>query len=142
MRLTDVAAAIGRVQLGKLEGWTEQRRRNADVLTAGLKSVVTAAAAPEARHVYHQYTIRVPSGRDELRAGLTERGIGSGLYYPTPIHLLTPYLPGAHPGNRDWDLPETRLAAEQVLSLPVYPSLTDDYLGRIIDAVNGLTVAS
>lgn len=142
MRLTDVAAAIGRVQLGKLEGWTEQRRRNADVLTAGLKSVVTAAVAPEARHVYHQYTIRVPSGRDELRAGLTERGIGSGLYYPTPIHLLKPYLPGAHPGNRDWDLPETMLAAEQVLSLPVYPSLTDEQLVRIIDAVNELTVAS
>jgi dTDP-4-amino-4,6-dideoxygalactose transaminase len=89
--------------------------------------------------VFHQYTIRVREGRDEVQAGLTERGIGSAVYYPTPIHLLKPYLPGNHEGNRDWDLPETMRASAEVLSLPVYPGLTDDELGRIVDAVNELT---
>jgi hypothetical protein len=146
VRLTDVAAAIGRVQLGKLEQWTEQRRANAAALSAGLKGVVAPPEAEGARHVYHQYTIRVPEGvgggRDAVLAGLKERGIGSAVYYPTPIHLLKPYLPGftdlagQQPPNRDWDLPVTMKAAEEVLSLPVYPGLTDADLGRIIDAVN------
>jgi perosamine synthetase len=146
MRLTDVAAAIGRVQLTQLHGWTEQRRTNADSLSAALKGVVTPPEADGARHVYHQYTIRVPEavGRDRLQAGLTERGIGSAVYYPTPIHLLKPYRPGfedlsaQRPPNRDWDLPETARAVAEVLSLPVYPGLTETELGRIVDAVNDL----
>jgi perosamine synthetase len=140
MRLTDVAAAVGRTQLAKLNGWNQQRRANADFLSTGLKGVVTPPVAPEATHVFHQYTIRVPDGRrDEVQTGLKERGIGSAVYYPTPIHLLKPYLPGNHPGNRDWDLPETMRAADEVLSLPVYPGLTEQELSRIIDAVNVLT---
>ncbi len=140
MRLTDVAAAIGREQLKKLAGWNEQRQANAAFLSKGLTSVVTPAVAPEATHVFHQYTIRVRDGRrDEVQAGLTERGIGSAVYYPTPIHLLKPYVPGTHPGNRDWDLPETMRAADEALSLPVWPGLTEDDLGRIVDAVNELT---
>jgi perosamine synthetase len=150
MRLTDVAAAIGRVQLGKLEGWTEQRRANAAALSAGLKGVVAPPEAEGARHVYHQYTIRVPEGvgggRDALQAALKDRGIGSAVYYPTPIHLLKPYLPGytdlagQQPPNRDWDLPETMKAAGEALSLPVYPGLTEEDLGRVIDAVNAVAV--
>jgi perosamine synthetase len=152
MRLTDVAAAIGRVQLGKLEGWTDQRRANATAMTAGLKGVVAPPEAQGARHVYHQYTIRVPEGvgggRDALQAAVKEQGIGSAVYYPTPIHLLKPYLPGftdlagQQPPNRDWDLPETMKAAGEVLSLPVYPGLTEDDLGRVIDAVNSVAVGA
>ncbi|HSJ21560.1 MAG TPA: DegT/DnrJ/EryC1/StrS family aminotransferase [Nocardioidaceae bacterium] len=152
MRLTDVAAAIGRVQLGKLEDWTEQRRANAAALSAGLKGVLAPPEAEGARHVYHQYTIRVPEGvaggRDALQAALKERDVGSAVYYPTPIHLLKPYLPGftdlagQQPPNRDWDLPETMKAAGEVLSLPVHPGLTEDDLGRIIDAVNGVAVGA
>jgi perosamine synthetase len=74
-----------------------------------------------------------------VQAGLKERGIGSAVYYPTPIHLLKPYLPGNHPGNRDWELPETMRAADEVLSLPVYPGLTEQELSRIVDAVNEFT---
>jgi perosamine synthetase len=143
MRLTDVAAAIGRVQLGRLDTWTEQRRANAAALSAGLKGVIPPPEADGARHVYHQYTVRVPAGfRDAMLTGLKERGIGSAVYYPTPIHQLKPYLPGftdlagQQPPNRDWDLPVTMKAADEVLSLPVYPGLTDDDLARIIDAVN------
>lgn len=136
MRLTDVAAAIGRVQLGKLAGGNNQRQENAGFLDHGLEHVVVPPVAAEATHVYHQYTVRVPAGRDALIAGLKERGIGSAVYYPTPIHLLRPYLPGNHVTNRDWDLPVTMQAAAEVLSLPVHPSLTKDQLGRIVAAVN------
>jgi perosamine synthetase len=156
MRLTDVAAAIGRVQLGRLEGWTEQRRANAVALSSALKGVVPPPEAEDARHVYHQYTIRVPGdvadGRDALQSALKERGIGSAVYYPTPIHLLAPYRPGfstsiggprTRPeGNREWDLPETMRAAAEVLSLPVYPGLTEEQLGRVIDTVNDLVAAA
>ncbi len=90
--------------------------------------------------MFHQYTIRVRDGRrDAVQQGLTQRGVGSAVYYPTPIHLLKPYLPGNHEANRDWDLPETMKAAGEVLSLPVYPGLTDEQLGRIVEAVNDLT---
>ena len=140
MRLTDVAAAIGRVQLGKLDGWNAQRQANAKVLSAGITSVVTPPVAEQATHVFHQYTIRADN-RDELRAALQERGIGTGVYYPTPIHELLPYRPASRDGNRDWDLPETMRAAAQVLSLPVHPQLHEDDLARIVDAVNELGVA-
>lgn len=159
MRLTDVAAAIGRAQLKKLDGWTEQRRTNAATLSAGLKGVVVPPEASGARHVFHQYMIRVPEdvagGRDALQEKLKGRGIGSAVYYPTPIHLLKPYRPGYRSplggldrlgdrpeANRDWDLPETMRAAGEVLSLPVYPGLTDEELGRIIDTINDLTAGS
>jgi perosamine synthetase len=148
LRLTDVAAAIGRVQLGKLAGWTERRRDNAAALTAGVKGVVAPPEAEGARHVYHQYTVRVPAGfRDAMLTGLKDRGVGSAVYYPTPIHELAPYRPGytdlagQQPPNRDWDLPETAKAAEQVLSLPVQPGLTEGNLQRVVDAVNELAGA-
>jgi len=140
MRLTDVAAAIGRVQLGKLDGWNAQRQANAEVLSAGIKSVVPPPVAEPATHVFHQYTIRA-GNRDELRDAVKERGIGTGVYYPTPIHELLPYRRGTRPGNRDWDLPETMRAAGEVLSLPVHPALNEDQLARIVDAVNELGVA-
>ena len=140
MRLTDVAAAVGRVQLSRLAQWNEARRANAAALSKGLQHVVAPPTAPQATHVFHQYTIRVQGGRrGQVQEGLKERGIGSAVYYPTPIHLLKPYLPGSHDGNRDWDLPETMKAAEEVLSLPVYPGLTDEQLDRIVEAVNELT---
>ncbi len=140
MRLTDVAAAIGRVQLEKLPGWNEQRRANAAFLSDGLEHVVTPPVAADAVHVFHQYTIRVRDGRrDEVQAGLKDLGIGSAVYYPTPIHLLKPYLPGNHAANRDWDLPETMRAADEVLSLPVFPGLTEGELTRIVEGVNKLT---
>ncbi len=136
MRLTDVAAAIGRVQLTRLDGWNKQRQDNAAFLTEGLRGVVAPPVAEQATHVYHQYTIRVPAERDRVQTALKEQGIGSAVYYPTPIHLLAPYRPGAHPANRDWDLPQTMRAAEQVLSLPVHPGLSEDDLARIVAAVN------
>lgn len=143
VRMTDVAAAIGRSQLAKLPGWTEQRRANARTLDEGLKGVVVPHVPEGYRHVYHQYTVRVPDGRrDALQAALGEAGIGSAVYYPTPIHRLKPFLTESGTPDPRWDLPETEKAALEVLSLPVFPTLTGDELSRIIDAVNAATSAA
>jgi dTDP-4-amino-4,6-dideoxygalactose transaminase len=141
LRMTDVAAAIGRVQLTRLAEWTQQRRANAKVLDARLTTVVTPPVADSSRHVYHQYTVRVPGNRDAAVDHLRERGVGSAVYYPTPIHRLRPYL-AADGEVGPWQLPETDRAAAQVLSLPVYPSLSSDQLDRIVDAVNSLPASA
>jgi dTDP-4-amino-4,6-dideoxygalactose transaminase len=139
MRLTDVAAAIGRVQLGQLDGWSDKRRANAAFLDANLTGVTVPPVALGAKHVYHQYTIRVHGDRDAFQAGLKELGIGNAVYYPTPIHRLKPFLD--KDGNvGDWKLPETEKAAGEVVSLPVFPSLTQGELDRIVEGVN--TVAA
>ncbi|MFX0594725.1 DegT/DnrJ/EryC1/StrS family aminotransferase [Melissospora conviva] len=140
MRMTDVAAAIGRVQLRQLPEWTERRRANAKFLDAGINTMVTPPVAPAAHHVYHQYTVRVQGNRDAAQQRLTELGIGNAVYYPTPIHRLKPYLDvDGKPGP--WDLPETERAAAEVVSLPVHPSLTQADLDRIVEGANLAGVA-
>jgi perosamine synthetase len=137
-RMTDIHAAIGRVQLTKVDAWTQARRENAAYLDAHLAGVITPPVAEGYTHVYHQYTIRVPEDRDGLARALREEyQIGSGVYYPIPNHRLpslAPYAPGL-------DLPETERAAQQALSLPVHPSLSRDDLDRIVAAVNALAGA-
>ncbi|WP_125609615.1 DegT/DnrJ/EryC1/StrS family aminotransferase [Specibacter cremeus] len=134
-RMTDLHAAIGRVQLTKVQGWTKQRQDNAAFLDAHLEGVGTPKVAAGAEHVYHQYTIRVPEDRDGLHAALkAEYNIGSGVYYPVPNHRLPSF-------NRAEDLPHTETAAREVLSLPVHPSLTRADLERIVTAVNTLAKA-
>ncbi|MFJ8443856.1 DegT/DnrJ/EryC1/StrS family aminotransferase [Kitasatospora griseola] len=128
-RMTDVSAAIGRVQLRSLAERTERRRLNAGVLDATLAGVKTPAVAPGTLHVYHQYVVRVPGARDHLRDCLADAGIGTAVHYPTPIHRMPAY-------NLDLDLPHAEQASREVLSLPVHPSLTDDDLASIAKAVN------
>jgi perosamine synthetase len=136
MRMTDVAAAVGRTQLSRLAGWTDRRRANATALDSELKTVLTPPVPDGYRHVYHQYTVRVADDRDALVERLKERGVGSAVYYPTPIHRLRPFLDESGSPMDRWDLPETDRAAAEVLSLPVYPTLTADELDRVVDAVN------
>lgn len=139
MRLTDVAAAIGREQLRQLPEWTEQRRANAKFLDSRITTLITPPVADNARHVYHQYTVRVPGDRDAVQKALVERGVGCAVYYPTPVHKLRPYL--TEDGKTGpWDLPETDRAAAEVLSLPVFPTLTPAQLERIADVVNSVEV--
>ena len=133
-RMTDLHAAIGRVQLGRLAEWTAQRQANARVLDDGLEGVVTPPVAPGAVHVYHQYTIRVAGDRDAFVAALAEHGVGSGVYYPTPTHRLPSF-------GLSLDLPETERAAAEVISLPVHPRLSSDDLSRIVEAVNTVAKA-
>jgi len=134
-RMTDIHAAIGRVQLTKLAGWTAQRQANAAFFSENLRGVVTPPTAEGAVHVFHQYTIRVVDhDRDRFGEELASHGVGSGVYYPTPIHRLPSF-------DLDLDLPTTELVAGQVLSLPVYPSLTEDELATIVTAVNAVASA-
>ena len=127
-RMTDIAAAMGRVQLGRLPGWNDARRKNAAVLDDGITGAVVPPVREGATHVYHQYTVR-SEDRDGLMAKLDEHGVGYGVYYPTPIHRLPSF-------QLELDLPETERAAREVLSLPVRPDLTEDELATIIEAVN------
>ena len=137
-RMTDIHAAIGRVQLTKVGAWTRARQGNAAFLDSHLRGVTVPHVAPGATHVYHQYTIRVEQDRDGFAAALREEyGVGSGVYYPIPNHEL-PSLARYAP---DVELPVTREAADQVLSLPIYPSLTPGELERIAHAVNALAEA-
>ncbi|MEE1938132.1 DegT/DnrJ/EryC1/StrS family aminotransferase [Streptomyces sp. TRM 70361] len=138
MRLTDVAAAIGRVQLEQLPEWTERRRANAKFLDGRITAAVTPPVADGARHVYHQYTVRITGDRDAAQQALTGRGIGNAVYYPTPIHRLRPYWEPDQAAGRTWDLPQTEKAAAEALSLPVHPSLSEGDLERIAAAVNEL----
>ncbi|MEV4987898.1 DegT/DnrJ/EryC1/StrS family aminotransferase [Pseudarthrobacter sp. LMD1-1-1.1] len=134
-RMTDLHAAIGRVQLTKVLAWTKKRQANAEFLSQNLSGVGLPKVAQGAEHVYHQYTIRVPEDRDGLAKALRdEYNIGSGVYYPVPNHRLPSFA-------RQEDLPNTELAAKEVLSLPVHPSLTSQHLERIVTAVNALVEA-
>ncbi len=134
-RMTDLHAAIGRAQLAKLADWTARRQANARFLDANLEGVVVPPVAAGVVHVYHQYTIRVVGhDRNAFAAALQVRGVGSGIYYPTPVHRLPSFA-------RSLDLPETERAAREVLSLPVHPSLTDDDLHAIVEAVNDVARA-
>ncbi|GAA2177681.1 DegT/DnrJ/EryC1/StrS family aminotransferase [Arthrobacter parietis] len=134
-RMTNLHAAIGRVQLTKVLGWTAQRQANARFLTDNLEGVGTPAVAEGAEHVYHQYTIRISGDRDGFAAALKdEYNIGSGVYYPIPNHRLPSF-------DRTEDLPNTEIAAREVLSLPVHPSLDEEDLDRIVTAVNKLAGA-
>jgi perosamine synthetase len=134
-RMTDVHAAIGRVQLTKLARWTEHRQRNAKFLDKNLEGVVVPRVADGATHVYHQYTVRVPGhDRDRFAAALRARGVGSGIYYPIPSHHLASF-------GRNLDLPETERAAREVLSLPVHPGLSHADVERVVEAVNDVAGA-
>lgn len=134
-RMTDIHAAIGRVQLTKLAGWTAQRQQNAAFLSENLHGVVTPPVADGAVHVYHQYTIRVvDQDRDAFAKEVEKRGVATGVYYPIPIHRLPSF-------GLTMDLPTTEQVASQVLSLPVHPSLTQDELGTIVEAVNAVAKA-
>ena len=134
-RMTDIHAAIGRVQLNKVDGWTTTRQENAAYLSANLQGVTPPPVAEGAVHVYHQYTIRVPQDRDGFAAALkSEYNIGSGMFYPVPNHRLKPF-------QADVELPETEKAALECLSLPVHPSVDQAGLERIVEAVNTLAKA-
>ena len=134
-RMTDIHAAIGRVQLTKVDAWTKTRQENAAFLSANLEGVTTPPVAEGAVHVYHQYTIRVPQDRDGMAAALkAEYNVGSGMFYPIPNHRLAPF-------QVDVELPETERAAKECLSLPVHPSLSQGDLERIVTAVNTLAKA-
>ena len=134
-RMTDIHAAIGRVQLRKVEEWTKTRQRNAKFLNENLSGVVTPYLIPNAIHVYHQYTIRVSGhNRDKFAQEMTKRGVGNGVYYPVPVHQLPSF-------NLNFDLPNTTAACNEVISIPVHPSLTQQELETVVEVINSIANA-
>jgi dTDP-4-amino-4,6-dideoxygalactose transaminase len=131
----DIAAAIGLAQLPGLDARTEQRRRNAAYLSAELASDYLTPSVPEGReHVWHQYVMRFPGERQQVIDGLAERGVGTLIYYPVPIHKQA-YLQAFVPGAADLDLPVTNRLSDEVLAIPVHPKLSQDDLATIVGAV-------
>ena len=132
-RMTDIHAAIGRVQLRKLPGWTALRQKNAAYLDANLKGVVVPFVTPGSTHSYHQYPIRIPGGsaqkRNAFMEAITATGLGCGVYYPTRIHRLQSF-------NLTLNLPETELVVKECVSLPIHPSLSQSELETIVSVVN------
>ncbi len=149
-RLDTLQAAVLLVKLRFVETWTERRRalaagydqlfRQAGLVAAGATypedrregGVVLPFTDPRARHVFHQYVIRVPR-RGALRAYLSEQRIGSEIYYPLPLHLQQSlhFL-----GYREGDFPESERAAQEVLALPVFPQLRAGEQERVVDAIS------
>jgi perosamine synthetase len=133
-RMTDVHAAIGLAQLGKLERFNETRIANAHYLTEHLKGVFTPTVPEGYRHVFHQYTIRMHSERrDDMIEHLKANGVGSSIYYPVPIHQQSLYT---NELGYDVNMPEAEKAAREVISLPVHPALSQVDLESIVQAVN------
>ena len=131
LRMTDIHAAIGRAQLKHLLKWSKKRQDNAMTLSSQLQNVVTPVIPNGFSHVFHQYTIRVPKNRDSFSDRLSRAGVGNSVYYPTQVHKLPSF-------NNSLSLPQTQLATESVLSLPVHPSLSKRDLKRVANTVNSL----
>jgi dTDP-4-amino-4,6-dideoxygalactose transaminase len=132
-RLDEIQAAILRVKLRRLEAWTELRRQHALAYASLLSDtpVHLPHATPDARHVYHLYAIRTPE-RDRVQSELLAAGVQAGIHYPIPVHLQPAY---ANLGYRQGDFPVSERAADEVLSLPLYPELTAGAMERVARAV-------
>jgi len=129
MRLNTVNAAIGRIQLKHLD---EKNSRRREIVSIYKENLIEDCILPEnkdGKSVYHQIVVR-HKNRDKIRKELTNNDIGSAIYYEKPIHLQPLYL------EYDYKLPNSEKFAKEVLSLPSYPSLTNDQLLKICECVN------
>ncbi|MBX3596116.1 MAG: DegT/DnrJ/EryC1/StrS family aminotransferase [Rhizobiaceae bacterium] len=134
-RMDGIQGAILRVKLRHLEHWTEARRSRAklyDAELAGSTRVAPPIQATDRRHVYHVYAVR-SADRDLIREELSRANIQSGLHYPIPVHLQK-----AHEdlGYKSGDFPASEKAASEVLSLPIFPEMTDDQVQTVADTIN------
>lgn len=134
LKPTDLAAAIGLVQLSENDERSMRRRENARRLSEGLHDYITPTVPEGREHVWHQYTMRFPVGRDAVADGLQERGVGTLIYYPIPIHRQR-YIQQLFPGVADQPLPVTDILASEVLSIPVRADLSESEIEHIIEAV-------
>lgn len=138
-RLDALQAAVLSAKLPHLATWSAKRRENAkfyDTAFADLMKegkLTTPYVAPESESIFNQYTLRIPGGRrDALQSFLKERGVGTSIYYPLPLHLQPCF---AYLGYREGQCPESERAAKEVLSLPIFPELTRDQLNEVVEGV-------
>jgi len=138
-RMTNISAAIGLGQLERLEDFNRARIKNALALNDGLKNVewLITPFQPDNnyKHVYHQYTVKILKDRDKVIETLQKNEIGYGIHYPKPLHLQKVYTDRGHAGS---SFPNSEMLAEQVLSLPVHPSLSDEDIKTIISVLTGI----
>lgn len=133
-RLDEVQAAVLRIKLGRLDGWNAARAEVARRYGEALRGVpgVTVPSVPEGCvHIFHQYVVRVPK-RDELKAYLDGKGIGSMVYYPIPLHIQECFR---FLGYREGDMPEAERAAKEVLALPVFAELREEEILEVAGAI-------
>ena len=133
-RLDAIQAGVLRIKLRRLPAWNEARRRNAQYyneLLSMIKGVTVPKEADGCRHVYHLYVILVDD-RDGLQKYLNEKGVGTGLHYPVPLHLQKAY---AYKGYKEGDFPVTESVAKRLLSLPMFPELTRAQIEYIADCI-------
>jgi dTDP-4-amino-4,6-dideoxygalactose transaminase len=135
-RLDAIQAAILLVKLAHLDVWTEKRRENARIyreLFAGKD--ITGVEVPfenKGRHIYNQFVIRVERERDNLRSYMSERGIGTEIYYPVPLHAQECFR---YLGYRPEDCPVSMEAAAKTIALPIYPELQFDQIEYIVETI-------
>ena len=135
-RLDSVQAAVLLAKLPHLADWSSTRRAHAATYTKALKDVAgvrTPVIDGANEPIFHQYTLRVER-RDELQAHLKKHGIGTAVYYPVPLHLQNCFR---HLGYTRGRLPEAERAAAEVISLPIYPELTPEQIGYVVDTIRG-----
>jgi len=143
LRMTNIAATIGRVQLRKLDEWNSKRIENARLLSEGIskiKGLEPPYVGSRVKHVFHQYVIKVedefPLSRDELMAKLREKGIGNAVHYPIPVHHQPLYQKLSYPKNI---CPNAVEASKRVLSLPVHPAVSKEDIDYIIQTLGELS---
>jgi dTDP-4-amino-4,6-dideoxygalactose transaminase len=136
-RLDEIQAAILRVKLPHLDAWNERRRAIAAQYNRGIchKGVILPAEQPWGHHVYHLYVIRT-AHRDALRQHLADHGVGTQIHYPIPLHLQKAF---AYLGQGPGTCPVSEALAPQLLTLPMYPELTDEQVAYVADCVNDFT---
>ncbi len=133
-RMEELQAAALRVKLNYLEEWTESRRKHAGTyreMLAGVGDIVTPDEMPDVKHVYHLFVVRTGQ-RDALLKHLNDNGIGAGLHYPTPLHLQPAF---ESLGYKEGAFPVAEKNAKQILSLPMFPELTEDEIARVCGLV-------
>jgi dTDP-4-amino-4,6-dideoxygalactose transaminase len=138
-RLEGVQGAVLGVKMKYIEGWTEARRAHAAHYGAALAGTAFSPpeVPPDLRHVFHVYAVRHPR-RDALQAHLTERGIGTGIHYPVPVHLQKCF---AELGHKPGDFPHSERAAVETLSLPMFPELSSAQVDEVIAALRAFSAS-
>jgi dTDP-4-amino-4,6-dideoxygalactose transaminase len=137
-RLDELQAAVLRVKFPSLDKWSDERAKKAAIYSQLLGDaklsfpLVTPHVRPAARHIFHQYVIRVPGNRDRLAEHLKTHGVGSKVYYPIPLHRQECFH---YLGYKEGEFPESEKAARETMALPAYPELTEAQQIYVFDAI-------